>query len=392
MKYTISILVFITICFDISISKTPVAEKLSDQKLENCKGVVEWIKTPDSETGYEVWQITNHDSASVACYFERQGFTADDKYIVFGSKRTGQWKLYRADLATGEIVEIPFSDVNNPFAFTIHPDGKNLCYMRDGILYKTDVAKLEVDTLLNCKDKFQVTPEFSSSFTSDGKYTLIRTRSDTAQSIYRVNLLTGDIEHALTWKQGRLSHPLICPTSPDLITFVPGPDTQNDMTLPMEKRARTWIVNMKTGEVRQFLTVPYGFRATHESWSADGRRFFFFRKTQPDWLPVSICSINQKGEDRKEYYTHETIRLGHGVSSADGRWFIIDGQDPGHNPLMLLELATGKAITLCWPNSSIDSQHLHVHPSFSSSGRFVCYTSDRTGTPQVYVVPIERVF
>jgi oligogalacturonide lyase len=33
-------------------------------------------------------------------------------------------------------------------------------------------------------------------------------------------------------------------------------------------------------------------------------------------------------------------------------------------------------------------QHTHPHPSFSPDGRWVCFTSDRTGQAQVYVVGI----
>jgi len=189
---------------------------------------------------------------------------------------------------------------------------------------------------------------------------------------------------------GPLSHPLICPTNPDLITFVPGPDTQNDMSLPMEKRARTWILNLKSGEAKPFLMMPYGFRATHESWSADGRRFFFFKKSVPGWKPVSICSIDQDGSNWREYYRHDAIKLGHGISSQDGHWFLSDGQDPDKNPLILINLQTGEATFLCWPNASMKEeagQHGHVHPTLSFSGRYACYTSDATGVPQVYVVP-----
>jgi Tol biopolymer transport system component len=163
------------------------------------------------------------------------------------------------------------------------------------------------------------------------------------------------------------------------------------MSLPMDQRARTWIANMETGEMKQFLTCPYGFRATHESWSPNGERFFFFKKSVPGWMPVSIASISKEGDDWQEYYTNDTIRLGHGRASDDGKWFISDGQDPGYNPLVLLNLETGDTEFLCWADASIKEghgAHAHVHPSFSSSGRFVTYTSDKTGTPQVYVVPL----
>jgi Tol biopolymer transport system component len=106
-------------------------------------------------------------------------------------------------------------------------------------------------------------------------------------------------------------------------------------------------------------------------------------------MPVSICSINKEGKDWQEYYTHKTIRLGHGISSPDGKWFVSDGQDPGKNPLLLLHLPTGKETFLCWPDASIaGGQYTHVHPSFSSSGKYVYFTSDRTGNPQVYVMKI----
>jgi Tol biopolymer transport system component len=57
----------------------------------------------------------------------------------------------------------------------------------------------------------------------------------------------------------------------------------------------------------------------------------------------------------------------------------------------LLNLVSGEARVLCWPNSSVEGGHAeraHVHPSFSPRGNFVCFTSDRSGVSQVYVVPV----
>ncbi|NLP10936.1 hypothetical protein GX408_11140 [bacterium] len=349
----------------------------------------EWIKKADPVTGRLVWQITSHDSASVAAYFERQPFTADDRYIVFGSKRSGSWQVYRADLRNGEIVLLSKKQDLAPFSFTIHPDGKSVCYIHDNILYKTDVKKRREKVWMDFNGKFSTPLWFSSSFSADARFTVVTTKTDSGIGIYRVDLENGTV-HGLVWKAGPLSHPLLCPTNPDLITFVPGPDTQNDMSLPMEKRARTWIADLKTGRTRPFLIMPYGFRATHETWAADGRRFFFYKKSVPGWTPVAICSIDQNGEDWKQYYHHDTIRLGHGISSRDGLWFLSDGQDPQNNPLILIHLQSGEATFLCWPNASMDEkagQYGHVHPTLSASGRFACYTSDATGVPQVYVVP-----
>ena len=350
----------------------------------------EWIKETDGRTGREVWQITSHDSASEACYFEAQAFTHDDKYMVFSSKRTGEWQFYRCDLATGSLKQLT-SVENLSLRYTMHPDGERILYIDGQALCAIDVYDLSIDTLMDLQGSGLIKPQIANSFSADGRYALVNSRSDSGMSIYRADLTSNRMEHVLTWAGGRYSHALINPVYPHLVTFVPYPDTQNDMSLPMDQRARTWIANMKTGEKKQFLTCPYGFRATHESWSPDGEKFFFYKKSVPGWMPVSIVSISKDGNDWQEYYTNDTIRLGHGRSSEDGKCFISDGQDPGHNPLILLNLETGDPEFLCWADASIregHSKHAHVHPSFSSSGKFITYTSDRTGTPQVYVVPL----
>jgi Tol biopolymer transport system component len=352
-------------------------------------GGVEWIKENDARTGREVWQITSHDSASEACYFEAQAFTADDKYMVFSSKRTGEWQFYRCNLETGALKQLT-SVRDLSLRYTMHPDGKRIFYIDGNALCAINVYDLSTDTLMDLNESGLTNPQIANSFSADGKYALVNSRSDSGMSIYRAGLSSGKMEHVLTWG-GRYSHALINPCYPHLITFVPYPDTQNDMSLPMDQRARTWIANMETGEVKQFLTCPYGFRATHESWSADGERFFFYKKSVPGWMPVSIASISKSGDDWQEYYTSDSIRLGHGRASEDGKWFISDGQDPDYNPLILLNLESGEPAFLCWADASIregHSAHAHVHPSFSSSGRFITYTSDKTGTPQVYVVPL----
>ena len=375
--------IIISVCSIFLLSALGCNQKPADNSIE-------WIKEKDARTGREVWQITSHDSASEACYFEAQAFTADDKYVIFSSKRTCEWQFYRCDLETGALKQLTsVSDLS--LRYTMHPDGKRIFYIDGRALCAIDVYDLSIDTLMDLSESGLKNPHIANSFSADGRYALVNSRSDSGMSIYRADLQSETMEHVLTWGGGSYSHALINPAYPHLVTFVPYPDTQNDMSLPMDQRARTWIANMKTGEVKQFLTCPYGFRATHESWSPNGERFFFFKKSVPGWMPVSIASISKEGDDWQEYYTNDTIRLGHGRASDDGKWFISDGQDPGYNPLVLLNLETGDTEFLCWADASIKEghgAHAHVHPSFSSSGKYVTYTSDKTGTPQVYVVPL----
>lgn len=49
----------------------------------------EWIKHRDERTGRPVWQITSAEAVSEAVYLEAQGFTHDERYVVFRSQCDG---------------------------------------------------------------------------------------------------------------------------------------------------------------------------------------------------------------------------------------------------------------------------------------------------------------
>jgi Tol biopolymer transport system component len=370
--------------------------EIDGEAYETKGGWPQWLQTTSPETGREVWQITSDTAPAVACYFERQAFTSDESYVVYASRKSDSWRLYRCDLESG--IERAISPTARKIMdddYTIMPDGERVCYLDGWKLYATHVGSLKEEVLIDFKAKLPRPPVYTGSFTNDGRYTLVYVRGDQQDYdrtiIYRVDLREGELVEMKNQPAGKITHPLINPEDPDVITYVPGPDTQNDMSLPMDQRARTWKVDLNAGTDRQFLTMPYGFRATHESWSHDGERFFFFRKTRPGWSPAAICSQDKLGEDFRVHYESEDIKLGHGTVSRDGRWFVSDSQQPGTNELVLLNLESGEARVLCWPNSSVDgghSQRAHVHPSFSPRGNYICFTSDRSGVSQVYVVPV----
>ena len=355
--------------------------------------VVEWVKFKDAKTGNEVWQLTAHDAPSEAFYFYAQSFTRDDRYAIFSSKRSGIWDAYRCDLSTGVIV--PLTSGEDLRRACMYPDGRSMAYISGWKYYTVDVHTLEREEIFDFTGKLPAPPFFRPSFTQDGRYTLVYTRDEATGSVlYRVDLVAKEILSLLEVQTGGFGHEQINPVNPDLIAYAPSPDTQNDMHLPMDKRPRARLINVDAGTNTPFLIAPYGFRATHDSWSPLGDRYFFFEKTQPGWTPVSIASIDLQGKDYTRHYTDDTVRLGHGAVSEDGAWFITDSQQSYSNPLMLINLKDGKSKTLCWPDASVNTPaRVHVHPNFSTSGDYVIYTSDvvKTDTAQVYVVPIRHI-
>ncbi len=354
---------------------------------------IEWIKYHDAKTGHEIWQLTNNDSASESLYFYAQSFTSDDRYVIFRSKRSGVWDAYRCDLRNGEL--FPLTHNENLDNACIHPDGKSMAYISGWKYFKLDVHSLKKELVVDFAGKLSTRPFFRPTFSQNGKYTLVFTgKGNTKAVLYRVNLESGELVRVLESETGRISHEQINPVDPNLITFVLLPDTQNNMNLPMNERSRTRLIKVDQGTQEPFLIAPYGFRATHDSWSPQGDRFFFFEKTEPGWTPASIASINLHGRDYTRHYTDSTCQLGHGTVSRDGKWFISDGQKSFSNPLLLLNLEDRKTRTLCWPDASVNTPaRVHVHPNFSSSGNFVIFTSDRTqqDRAQVYVMPIKQI-
>jgi Tol biopolymer transport system component len=345
----------------------------------------------DSATGFEVWQITNHDSISEAPYFYAPAFTSDDKYIIFRSRRGGKWDIYRSELETGEIVRLTYDGVE---AACIHPDGKSMVYIANWKYYKMDVESLEKQVLVDFTDRLPSEPVFRPSITSDGRFTIVMTRSDERYKLFKVNLESKEIQNILNYDLDRISHAQINPNDANLVTYVPYPDLQNDMSLPLELRVRTRIIRINESIDEPFVMPPYGFRATHDSWSPKGDRYFFFEKTRPDWTPAAIASIDKNGNDYIQHYISDSIYLGHGSASYDGKWFISDSQESFSNPLVMINLEDGIAKIIGWPNASINTDaNVHVHPNFSSSGNYVIYTSDvkQTDIHQVFVVPVREI-
>jgi Tol biopolymer transport system component len=203
-----------------------------------------------------------------------------------------------------------------------------------------------------------------------------------------IDLDRGAVRPVLQWYA--FSHPLVCPGDPDLITFVPADNACWKMDWPQHLRTRTWAVRVSDGMPRRFITPP-GRTSTHESWSSDGKRMIYFEKAGGAWTPVRIRSVSRLGDDVRTHFESDQYRLGHGALSPDQRYFVSDVQNAHDSPLLLIDMQTGRREILCWPDASNDGGHAacaHVHPSFSPRGRYVAFTSDKTGLAQVYILPL----
>jgi len=346
----------------------------------------------DGQTGKTVWQMTQGDAVNCSCYQEVEAFTADEQYVIFSSNRTGNFQLYRAHLESGELGQL--SDVADyrPISFGMARNGREALYTAGWRVYAVDVATGQDRVVIDFEGKIPSTPSGAPvALSGNDDRVVVAYDSGNDKTMLAFGFVaTGEFHEIYEW-DGKLSHAQICPGDSNLVTFDPGPDTQNDMSLPMEKRARTWVLDVEKGESRPFLTMPYGFRATHEYWDFAGDRLYFHRKSVPGTIPGAICSINRAGDDWQEHFISTERRLGHSSIDRGNSFIISDVQCEGDNELWRIDLKTGKGEVLCWPNTSyIQDQTIHVHPSISAPGNYIDFTSDRCGTSDVFVFPLNQ--
>jgi oligogalacturonide lyase len=343
----------------------------------------------DAKTGREVWQVSPEGKQCVASYMYITSFTPDERYVFYTGNISGTTQLYRLEIATGETMQMTDGKEIHEFHANIHPNGRDL-YYRDGVVYHAVDMLTGEDRVVLDTTKYDWLKSVGEQvmFSKSGKHFSLSFRyAEEKNAIARATCDGSSVEEVYRYAE-MTQHVLFCPGDEDLMTFAVHPDYQNKPDLPPAKRARCWLLNARTRQAEPFLVMPPGFRCTHEHWGSSGQRIYFHKKTVPTWMPTWVCSMDRVTREVKEIYRSETLRLGHSGVTRDEKFIVTDSQDPRENPLILVEVATGKAETLCWPNSSVNDQVGHVHPSFSPSGRYVLYTSDSSGVAQVYMVPL----
>ena len=343
----------------------------------------------DARTGREIWQMTAGKASSHSPYMYARAFSHNEKYLLASSDRTGLFQMYRIDIETGEAVQLTDVEHYENMGLVVEHTGKEVYYVAGKQVRAVEIESGEERIITDLSGLHQDEPLYPRPcIRCDGKVVFLPyKRKDGRMCLAMADASGSKPETVYVFPFDKVSHPLCHPTDQDVITFVP-PDRQNEFSLPPELRARAWKLNLATEEAEPFLVAPTGFRATHEYWAPDGSRLYFHVKGVPDWFPASIASMDKAGGEWQTHITSDSIKLGHSAINRSQTHIVGDSQQAGSNELVLLDLATSEYEVLCWPNASGRPHPNHVHPNFSPSGNYVIYTSDVTGSAQVYLVPL----
>jgi oligogalacturonide lyase len=203
---------------------------------------------------------------------------------------------------------------------------------------------------------------------------------ETTSTIMRVDAITGQMEEVLCKEKFWINHVHVNPRDRDLILFCHEYSGSPD---------RMWLLNSVTGQCEPIAGQRVDEWYEHEFWSADGERVCFHGGLISDNTQGFCGWCSPDGSHyTKAYHATSGRAYAHYNLHPDGETMATDGEArPGC--ISRVHLREGKQIfeILCRHDSYTfgDDQRCHPHPSFTPDGRQVIFTSNRTGTSNIYL-------
>lgn len=348
----------------------------------------------DERTGARVIRLTNAACINHPLYYLTNSFTPDSRAIVFASNRTGKYDLFLADIATGAIRRL--TDVPGLAPFSGNVVGNDVYFTTaDGSVRRLDLSSGRERVIAGCTGcglgevTINATGELGCALvTKAGRAGLLVFRTD------------GGGSHVILDGVRALYHPQFHPVDPERLIYSADPPDP-----------RLWTVRTDGREDRCFHANRPDEWFVHETFLGRSDRV------------IVVCWHRGLHEVDLRSGAIRTIRefsSWHIASNPDGSRIVCDTHRPDIG-LCLVDPETGSYDVLCHPaatsqgfqwreplplradgaapgwatmtekvsaESAYGPQWSHPHPSFSPDDRWVSFTSDATGTPQVYVVEV----
>jgi Tol biopolymer transport system component len=371
----------------------------------------------DPDTGATVIQWTKGPHKNQHLYFTSFSVTADDRWLAFISDRDGNPNLHAIDRRDGTIRRLS-ANAGGLLRSYVYPQGglrglskaspcldphrNRLFYIRDDILFAVD---LDAETPAE-RRLCELPQGWYGGFTHispDGKWLCVpctdpqafanektqweqlktvpmrMARLGLVSRILLVEVESGQLRTAAEtpfW----VTHVQFDPAGSGRIVFNregDAPDRENS------RCDRIWCLE-PTGAFRRLAPQPAGEWRSHENWSPDGRSIVYHGGRGGK---AFVAARTWEGE-----LLHETnlgdVEFWHATAAQDGRRLVVDRRD---GMISLLDPDADCATNLCRHDTTYEDQDAHAHPITTPSGKSVVFTSIRTGTCNVYEVPLADI-
>jgi len=345
----------------------------------------------DERSGAWLRQVTNASSVNHHPFFFVPAYDDDMRRLIFVSHRAGGPQIFAEECGTGELVQL--TDHPNLGEWSVHPshDGRYVYFTADAGGWRVETETCVAERLVDFGDVAMREHGMvgaamgTTALSRCDRWWAVKFNDGDTACLAVVDTASGAWETIL--RRDTVTHMQFCPDDSGLL-FYAGPLTD-----------RVWVINRDgTGNRRIYRRRP-GEWITHESWIPGTRELAFV-----EWPHGVRCVQVDTGEERRV----AAFNAWHPICDRTGALMVADTNFPDIG-LRLFDPRDGRGVPsiLCYPDASSQGAHwagafpyedgpiavnapqyTHPHPSFSPDGERVVFTSDRTGTAQVYEVAL----
>jgi len=348
----------------------------------------------DELTGVAVRQVTDHPSIHHHPFYYLPAYDDAMQRLIFVSHRTGRPQIFAELRASRQIVQLTEQeDINE---WSVHPshDGRYVYYTAGGGAWRVDTETLKAEELVNfgslagCEEGMVGAAMGTTSVSHDDHWWAIPVKVGAVFRFLVIATQSGECDVIL--ERETIGHPEFHPSDSSLLRYA-GPYYD-----------RLWVINRDGSQNRLIYrrNVEKKEWIVHETWRPGS-----YEIVVSNW-PHGMIGVDAiSGAVRSVC----AFNAWHASINRQGTLMCADTTYPDRG-LQVFDPRDGRGIprTLCLSKSSnigehwntdhcpyddakikpYSPQHTHPHPSFSPDGRFVVFTSDRSGFSQVYEVEL----
>ncbi|MEO1999098.1 MAG: oligogalacturonate lyase family protein [Planctomycetaceae bacterium] len=353
----------------------------------------EWEHAVDPQTGARITCLTSGNAIDHPLYYLTNSFSTDCTSLVFASDRRGQTDLYRVSLTDGGIRRLTDLPGLQPFSGNVVDD--RVYFTTDGAMHQLDLSTGNFRTLFaepGCQ-LGEVT------INADGQWAAALITRGTSTGIL-VTQIDSSQTHVILQDVRALYHPQFHPVDPQQLIYSADPPDP-----------RMWAVRIDGSHDRCIYRNHPEAWFVHETFLGRSDRLIVVH-----WHHGLFELDLKQGQPRQI----TDLNVWHIAARHDGRMIVCDTHLPDVG-LCLIDPQSGAHLPLCRSGASnlgrqwhqptpLSADHdapgwatmveneagetdygpqwTHPHPSFSPDGKWVTFTSDVSGSPQVYVVEV----
>lgn len=207
---------------------------------------------------------------------------------------------------------------------------------------------------------------YSASWSGDGRHIYLSSREGMVHSLWRVPAPAGGLAQRLTLGTGSEDFPSPSADGKKL-AYATTAVTREFLLLDLETGDRVALASARD-PIMPFL-------------AADSSRLYYVATNgdKEDVLSVPLSGRRPAGEPQQATNAGD---VGTAAVSPDGKWLALHRYAGGERDIWIQPASGGPAVRL------VADKAAEVNPAFSRDGRFVAYSSDEGGNPEIRIAPL----